>query len=330
MQRLIDRVALFLSLVGLTALLVGGVGIGNAVRGHIAGKTATIATLKCLGASTRPGLRRLSDRGDGAGAARHSRGALAHRRLAPDRGAPLLAGVLPVSARLGIYPEPLALAALYGLLTTLLFSLWPLAGDRPDPGRRLVPRHGRPGPSPHSAVGAGGDRVAGRSAWPGWSSPARRTARVALWFIAGAIGAFALFRAAGAAIVLAARAGSAGRGAPVLRLALANLHRPGAPNAADRAVARHRPDRAGRGGAGRGQSRPRDRDRLPAAAPAFFFIDIQPDQLAGFEEIVRENPGARLDEVPMMRGRITRLNGVPVEKRRWRPKRDGHCAATAA
>ncbi|HEX3410251.1 MAG TPA: FtsX-like permease family protein, partial [Stellaceae bacterium] len=52
-QRLIDRVGLLLSLVGLTSLLVGGVGIGNAIGNYIAGKTATIATLKCLGASNR-------------------------------------------------------------------------------------------------------------------------------------------------------------------------------------------------------------------------------------------------------------------------------------
>ena len=53
LQGLLDQIAQFLSLVGLTALLVGGVGIGNAIRGHIAARTATIATLKCLGASTR-------------------------------------------------------------------------------------------------------------------------------------------------------------------------------------------------------------------------------------------------------------------------------------
>src|SRR5260370_320206 len=53
LQRFIDRVGFFLSLVGITALLVGGVGIGNAVAGYIASKTASIATLKCLGASTR-------------------------------------------------------------------------------------------------------------------------------------------------------------------------------------------------------------------------------------------------------------------------------------
>ena len=32
-------------------------------------------------------------------------------------------------------------------------------------------------------------------------------------------------------------------------------------------------------------------NRLPVEAPAFFFIDIQPDQLAGFEALVRATPG---------------------------------------
>jgi len=54
--------------------------------------------------------------------------------------------------------------------------------------------------------------------------------------------------------------------------------------------------------------------RLPAEAPAFFFIDIQPDQLAGFERAVQSTPGARFEQVPMLRGRITRLNGVAVER----------------
>ena len=137
--------------------------------------------------------------------------------------------------------------------------------------------------------------------------------RVALWFIAGATGAFAIFRAAGAAVVLAAGQLRRPR-RPILRLALANLHRPGAPTAQIVlslgigltvliAVALVEAN----------LSREIE-TRLPAAAPAFFFIDIQPDQLAGFEEIVRGIRGARLDQVPMMRGRITRLNGVPVEK----------------
>ncbi|TMJ75395.1 MAG: ABC transporter permease, partial [Alphaproteobacteria bacterium] len=53
LQRFIERVGFFLDLAGITALLVGGIGIGNAVAGYVASKTAAIATLKCLGASTR-------------------------------------------------------------------------------------------------------------------------------------------------------------------------------------------------------------------------------------------------------------------------------------
>jgi putative ABC transport system permease protein len=100
----------------------------------------------------------------------------------------------------------------------------------------------------------------------------------------------------------------------VLRLALANLHRPGAPTAQIvlslgigltvlvavalvEANLSHEVE-----------------TKVPAEAPAFFFIDIQPDQLAGFAELVRATPGARFDQVPMMRARITRLNGLPVEE----------------
>src|SRR5262249_33855954 len=54
--------------------------------------------------------------------------------------------------------------------------------------------------------------------------------------------------------------------------------------------------------------------RLPAEAPAFYFIDIQPDQLQEFAEIVGTTPGAHFEQVPMIRGRIPRLNGVPVEE----------------
>ena len=120
LRRLIDRVGLFLSLVGLAALLVGGVGIGDAVRGHVAAKTATIATLKCLGAPSRlvftVYLCEIAALAVPAVAAGLTLGA-----LLPAVAVPLLAHLLPIPGRLGIYPGPLILAALYGLLTTLVF-----------------------------------------------------------------------------------------------------------------------------------------------------------------------------------------------------------------
>jgi putative ABC transport system permease protein len=311
LQRLIDRLALFLTLVGLTALLVGGVGIGNAVGGYIAGKTATIATLKCLGAPTRlvfavyfVEIMALAVLGVAT--------ALVLGALVPLASMPLLALVLPVSIRLGIYPGPLSLAALFGLLTTLVFALWPIAGIGRVPAgalfRDTVDRARRRIPLP--ALGATALLALGLAALAVGSAQDRT---VALWFVAAAIGAFALFRAVGAAVVHGARRlGRPHR--PALRLALANLHRPGASTAQVMlslgigltvlvAIAlvegnlSHEVD-----------------NRLPAEAPAFFFIDIQPDQLAGFAAIVQAIPGARFDQVPMMRGRITRLNGVPAEQ----------------
>jgi len=311
LQRLIDRVALFLTLVGLTALLVGGVGIGNAVGGYIAGKTATIATLKCLGAPTGlvfavyfVAVVSLALLGIAA--------ALVLGALVPVVSMPLLARVLPVSVRLGVYPTPLALAALYGVLTTLVFALWPLAGIGRVPAgalfRDTVDRVRRRVPLPVIAL-----TVLLALGLAALAVGSARDRSVALWFVAGAVGAFALFRLAGVAVMSGARAlGRPHR--PALRLALANLHRPGAPTAQIMlsigisltvlvAIALVE-----------GNLSREVENRLPAEAPAFFFIDIQPDQLVGFEAIVRATPGARFDEVPMMRGRITRLNGAPVEE----------------
>jgi putative ABC transport system permease protein len=310
LQRSIERVGVFLGLVGMTALLVGGVGIGNAIRSYIAAKTATIATFKCLGASPRLVfaiylVEILALAGLGIAAA------LTLGALTPLAVTPLLTRVLPAPARLGFYPYPLALAASFGVLTTLLFSLWPLirAGQVPagalfrDDVDRAKRRLSLPALATTALLAAALGALAVRSG---------QDRALALWFVAGAAAAFGLFRLAGAAAVLAA--GKIGRPRhPALRLAIANLHRPGAPTAP--AVL----------SLGLGLTvlvavalvdgnLTSEVDSLPAEAPAFFFIDIQPDELAGFEDAVRATAEARFEQVPMLRGRITRLNGVPVEE----------------
>jgi len=126
LQRFLDRIAFFLDLVGVTALLVGGIGIGNAVAGFVASKTRTIATLKCLGAPSRlvftvylAQVLVLAIAGIAV--------ALAIGAVMPLLLRPLLAGLMPVPLRLGVYPLPLASAAVCGILVTLAFALWPLA-----------------------------------------------------------------------------------------------------------------------------------------------------------------------------------------------------------
>ncbi len=53
---------------------------------------------------------------------------------------------------------------------------------------------------------------------------------------------------------------------------------------------------------------------LPEQAPSFFFLDIQSADAERFDAFIREHaPGATLDRVPMMRGRIVSANGVRAE-----------------
>src|SRR3546814_16170908 len=129
-----SRLTLFRTRVGLTALLVGGVGVGNAVRSYLEGKTATIATLKCLGAPGRlifqvymAQILALALVGIVVG--------LVLGAAATYLAAGLLGDALGWRAALGLYPLPLAIAAAFGVLTALTFSLLPLARARPTQTR---------------------------------------------------------------------------------------------------------------------------------------------------------------------------------------------------
>ncbi|HEV2303022.1 MAG TPA: FtsX-like permease family protein [Stellaceae bacterium] len=316
LRRLFARVALYLRLVGLSALLVGGVGIGNAVASHVAQKTPTIAILKCLGAENRlvlaAYLLQILTLALAALAA-----ALVFGALLPWVALPFLDPLLPLPLAPAFFPGPLAEAALLGILATLAFALWPLAGigrvpaaalfrDTVDPARRQVPIWAI-GMTALAALGLAALLVLGTG-----------DRRVALYFVAGLATAFVLFTAAGRLVVGAARRLPRPRH-PALRLAIANLCRPGAPTVGVVVSL----------GIGlsvliaialvEGNIARAVEERLPKEAPAFFFIDIQPDQLAGFEGIVRGIPGARFREVPMLRGRITRLNGVPADRAKVAP-----------
>jgi len=137
---------------------------------------------------------------------------------------------------------------------------------------------------------------------------------IAFLFVCGAAGSFAVFRAVGWLVVTAARRLPRPRRAG-LRLALANLHRPGAPTPAVVlslglgltvlvAIA------LVEGNLGREM-----RESLPANAPALYFLDIQPDETDAFDRTVEAQPGFQeLRRVPMLRGRITAVNGVPPDQ----------------
>ena len=313
-RRFVDRTTLFLTMLGLTALLIGGVGVGNSVRHYLGGKTATLATLKCLGASSRTLFRVYLIQISVMAAIGISAG-IAAGALSPVLLVAALGESLPIEARVGFYPLPLAVAAAFGALAALAFSLWPLGrACEVTPAtlfRGLVaPSRRRPSPGHLASV------VAATAALVVLTIVSADDRWMAMWFVGGSAGAMIAFAICGRLVKIAARrAGRRRRMA--FRLALANLHRPGAQTA-------NIVTSLGLGltvlvavASIEGNLRHEIEQTLPDRAPGFFFIDIQPDQVAGFEAAVRGVDG--VDEIrrtPILRGRITRIAGVPVEKAR--------------
>ena len=314
-RNFLDRMTLFLTLVGLTALLVGGMGIANGVRAYLDGRTATIATFKCVGAPAGLVFRiylvqvmALAAIGVGIG--------LLLGAVLPAGLIGLLEDVLPVRVSLGIYPGPLALAAAFGFLTALAFSLWSVARAREVPPATLfrhaiAPTGGRPRTIYIVITGLLFAILGGLAIGTAVDQ------MIASIFVGAAAATFLIFR--GVAWIVewvAARLSAPGGkplGRPGLRLALANLHRPGAPTTsvvlslglgvtvlvAIALIQGNLTNQVAR--------------QLPKQAPSFFFIDIQPDQVKTFDAAVRSIKGAHgLTRVPMVRARIARLNGVPV------------------
>lgn len=125
-EQVIGRVGAFLMLMGLAGLAIGGVGVSVAVRSWLAARVGTIATLRTLGATRRVIVT--------AHLAQILIVTLAGIVLGLVLGTlPLLLAassiqsLLPLPAVFGVYPVPLAQAAVYGGLVALLFALWPLA-----------------------------------------------------------------------------------------------------------------------------------------------------------------------------------------------------------
>ena len=310
-RRFIERMTLFLTFVGLTALLVGGIGVGNAVKSYLDGKTATIATFKCLGAPGRLVFAVYMIQIMGLAAFGILAGLIVGA-FAPSLAMEALSGLLPVQPRGGLFVAPLVLAAAFGFLTAATFALWPLARALDVPAANLfrafvAPLEGRPRWSYVIAVFVGAALLAGLTV--GTASETR----AALWFVGGAAVTFAVLRLAAAAVMRLAARFPRPRGAE-WRLALTNLHRPGAST----------PSTVVSLGLGlavlvavvliEGNLNRQVNDRLPKEAPALFFIDVQPHQVATFDATVTGIEGAgNYRRVPSLRGRIIRIAGTAVE-----------------
>jgi putative ABC transport system permease protein len=311
-SRTLERLRQFLTLIGLTALLVGGVGVANAVATFIDKRRKVIATMKSLGATSRMVLAIF----------------LAEVLIVAFVG--ILIGLalgvalpvvldaffgdmVPIEAELTVSGLSVVSAIVYGFAVALLFTLWPL-------GR--VERV--------SASVLFRDEVAHERAWPrlwaiiatllvaaaliGFALLTAESKRIALYFAGGLIVVFAVFLALGTAVTWVARRAPRPR-LPELALAFGNI---GAPDGLARSVVLS---------LGAGLSLlvavaladaslvAELKERLPTRSPDYFLLDVGKADYAGIAAAIeRETPGAVLEEAPMLRGRIVALNDTPAEE----------------
>jgi len=312
LARNLERFSQFLTLVGLTALLVGGVGIANATRAYLDRRRLSVATLKSLGATGRfvfftslAEVMALAVIGIAIG--------LVLGAVLPLAAAHFGAGLLPFALEIGLDGRALALGALYGLLTAFAFAAWPLGRAHDIPVSTLfrdeigngakLPRRG------YIAAAALGAALLIAAAL-GFADDRR----IAVIYIVAAVLAFIGLRVIAAGIMWAAARLPHARRMP-LRLAVAALHKPGALTPSivlslglglTLLVALSVIEGSIRGQLDAG---------LPGKVPSFFFVDIPRQDAQGFADFLRaQSPGAAVEQVPMLRGRITALNGVPADR----------------
>lgn len=301
-SRFIARMGEFLTLVGLAALVIAGIGVGNGVSSYLEQRRSSIAMLKVLGATSGLVARIYLLQILAVGAVGIAAGLLAGVAAVPLIG--LAAGaVLPVAPGFSLQPAPLVLAAAYGLLIALAFCAPALLAAARVPAAALL---------------RGALDPRGRTGWraAGWMAAAA-AAIVALalgsserpWFAAGFLAAAALTLALLVALGVGIRAAAARLPRPrrpLPRLALGALHRPGARTVALVValglgltlfvlLATIRTSLDGN-----------IRRSVPDRAPALFALDVPPDRAAEFRRVVEAaSPGAGIATVPLMRGTIT-------------------------
>ncbi len=308
-RRFIERLGQFLTLVGLTALIVAGIGVGNGVTSYLDGKRPIIATLKLLGATSatifQSYLLQIGIVALGAIVAGLTIGALVPWIVT------LVAGsALPVPPSLSLYPLPLLVSAVYGLLIAFVFALLPLARARTVPAASLF-RGGlepmrRPGWAPLLIVVAAAGLIAALAI-----ATAREPSFAAL-FIGSALGLVLLLTLLGWVIRLIASRLPRPRN-PLFRLALANLHRPAAQTGRlvvalglgltlFTTLAVIETNLSGQ-----------IRTNIPAKAPSFFMLDIPVEEIGRFRTLAaRAAPTSDLVTVPSLRGSVVAVKGQRV------------------
>ncbi len=307
-----ERFTQFINFVGLTALLLGGIGVGNAIQSYMAKKRDVIATFKCLGATSRLVLAAYMIQAVLLALVGIAFG-LVLGALAPLAVATLYQDTLPIALALEPHPVPLVVAALAGLLTMVLFVLWPLGRASLVSPAVLMRTYLTDEQRGRSAASfAAGSAAAGLALFV-LAIAASEERLVTAAISVGIVAAFGILLGFG---VLVQRFAARHRRTkpPAWALAWSSV---GAPGSLARSISVSL-------GLGLGllvavalihhSLLGEIESHVEIDAPAYYFLDVEPEDLASFEATAKRiEPQAKMENAPMLRGRIVKLNGVPVD-----------------
>ncbi len=300
-ERFVERMGEFLVLVGLAALIIAGIGIGGGVSSYLEARRGSIATLKVLGA-TSGDIARIYLLQIAAAALIGSVAGLAAGVLVTPLLGHALGDLLPVQTGIVIDAGALVTASAYGLLVAMVFAAPPLLRAKAFPAMALM----RAGIAPLKGmwralllpVGLGLAAIIAlallRAAQP----------KISAGFLAGAAGLLALLGLLGWAIRQLARRLPRPPD-PLLRAALANLHRPGAQTGALVTALGFGLSAFVLLASIQSSLDANIMAKVPARAPDYFIMDVPKDRAGEFAAAVHDvAPQAKVRLVPALRGAI--------------------------
>lgn len=226
LEEALGRLSSFLALVGVLALLLGGIGVASAMGAYMAQKRETVAVLRCLGATSRQLMAIYLVQAAAMGLAGAVLGVAigsALQWMLPR----LLAGLLPVAVDAGVESSAILLGLGVGVWTAVVFALIPLLRVRLVSPLGALRRQVEPLP----ATGLDAGRIL---VWLALVTSLFllllfqvRELRLAGGIFAGIAGSLALLWASAWAITRLLRRLRDPRMPYPVRQGLANLHRPG-------------------------------------------------------------------------------------------------------
>ncbi len=308
----LTRLANYLGLVGLAALLLGGLGTASAVHVLVRQRLDSIAMLRCLGASSRQVISALLLQALAMGLIGSLLGAalgIGLQQAVPG----VLADFLPVDVRVVPSPRAVALGIGLGLWTAAGFALLPLLGIRaisPLATLRRLTEPPRVGWDPARAVAA----MLLAVSVVGLATVQVGSLRIGAWFALGAGVALLVLWLVSLAVIRGARWLAARRWPYLVRQGLANLHRPG--NQTVTVVL----------SLGFGafllttlftvQANLLHDFSIDAAPdrPNLVLFDIQTDQRSLVDSAIRATGAVPRDFVPIVPMRLEAINGQPVRR----------------